>query len=120
DANVVDVSGDLGKQFAHLDPAAAELRELERRAHQLALDAVARLFGRRVLAVEFLQAGLRVEGIDVRGAAVHEQVNDALCASGELTRPGGEWAGRFGSERAGQTEGAETAANTAEHFAARK
>ena len=48
------------------------------------------------LAGVFFEGGLGIEGIDVRGAAVHEQVNDAFGFGGEVRLFRGERGGITG------------------------
>jgi hypothetical protein len=69
-----------------------------------------------------LEEGLVVEGVDLRGAAVHEQEDDALGAGGEVGGADGEGigggAGLFEAEEAGQGEGAEAGGGGVEEVAA--
>ena len=86
----------MRQQFRNLGARLAAARELERRAQQLgrAFDEGEALafdeFVGDVLAVVLLQRRLRIEQIDLRRRARHEQVNDALRLGGEH--------GRFGAE----------------------
>jgi hypothetical protein len=95
DAEVIDALRNVGKQFTDLDATLAVLLELPRRLEQIArggeLDT--RLGKRQVLAVALLQFRLRVEGVDLRGAPLHEQENDALGPRGEVRILGGEGLG---------------------------
>jgi len=59
-----------------------------------------RALKRQRLAVIALQQRLVVEGIHLRGAAVHEEKDHAFSARRELRRPDGEWAGCANSSRA--------------------
>ena len=78
-AQVVGALGDMREDLADLQAALAMLGELERRHHQaaglaLGLDAG----GRRLLAVVLRQIRLGVEGVDLRRAAVHEEMDELL------------------------------------------
>ena len=120
-ADVVDALRDFGKKFADFDPASSGLPEHKRGLHQFAL--LGRSL-RRVLAVELLQFRLRIEGIDVRRPAVHEQEDDALDLGGKVPdlrrqRPRRDGR-RFVRKHAGQAERAEPAAQAAEQLAAGK
>ena len=90
DAQVVNVRlGRAGEELAHLDAALAVLLERERRAQGrtgFALGAKSRP-GKR-LAVVLRQHRLGVERIDVRRAAIHEQMDDLFGPRGEMRRLG--------------------------------
>ena len=84
--------GDVRKELADLDAALAVLLELERRREGragLALGAAGCRVG-SALPAYFCQRRLGIERIDVRRAAVHEQVDDALGLGGKLRRLGQE------------------------------
>src|SRR4029077_19909321 len=88
-----------------LDAALAVMLERERRFHQrrraAAIARGAELLGQR-LAVIAGERGFRIEGIDVRRAAVHEQENDALGERREVRGPRRQWI--RGGGRRGRTE----------------
>ena len=93
EGDVVDVRADVREQVAYPLAALAVLLELPLRPHDTALALLAaaalRLYFDR-LAVERVERGLVVEGIDVARAAVHEQEDHALRLGGEVGRLGGE------------------------------
>ena len=85
--DVVDVLGDVRKQFAHLDAALAVLLELERRLKRRAGVALGlQIVHRQRLAVQFGQRRLRIERIHVRRSAIREDVNDALGLGRKVRR----------------------------------
>src|SRR5207249_3978724 len=82
-AQVIDAPGDMRKEVADLRAATAIRRELPLRALEkelLVAGAVARLgmIELHLFAVVGVQSWLRIEGIDVRDPAAHEQEDDAL------------------------------------------
>ena len=86
-ADIIDAAGRPGEQFADLDAVLAVALELVRRTHGaggLAFGAQVRR--RQRLAVELVEGRLGIEGIDVRRAAVHEQMHDAPRLRGEVRR----------------------------------
>lgn len=82
-AQVVGVLGDARKQLADLDAALAVLLERKRRAKGRAGLALGREVQRNGFPVELSELGLRVERIDLRRAAVHEQEDHALGLRGQ-------------------------------------
>ena len=102
DAEVVGVrTGGSGEQLADLQTALPVPAKLERRAHGGAgLALGAEVGARQRLSVVLRQQGLGVERVDVRRAAVHEQVDDLLGPGGELGRPRGQGIERIGRRRA--------------------
>jgi hypothetical protein len=126
DGDVVDVGGGLREDLAHLDAAFTVFLELERRGKRGAgLALGAERFGQRLAGI-FGQGRLGIERIDVRRAAVEEEVDDALGLAGKMRQAGRERAGGFGcigratfvAEQPSQAEGTEPQAAAAEHFAA--
>ncbi len=84
DADVVCHGADVGEQLADLDSRLAVVLELEGRPHErprlaLRLDLV-----RNRLAVIPVELRLRVEGVDLRHAPVHEKEDDVLGAGLEI------------------------------------
>ena len=105
------------------------LLKRERRRHAASPVARGRSAGgvRRRWPVVLVEGRLGVEGVDLRRAAVHEQEDDALGPRLEMRRPGRERGWRsggassapeesFAGQHAGQAEGAEAAADAAEHL----
>src|SRR5579859_3436400 len=93
-ANIINALGHVGKNLADLDSALGEFFELELRREPgagLALG-LQILHGQRLAGV-FFQRGFGIEGVNVRRAAVGENVDDAPGFAGELGRLGRE--GRY-------------------------
>ncbi len=87
DADVVDAAGGVREQVAHLDTGLAVSLKLERRGEGGAgLAFGAEVGARQQFAGVFRQRRLGIERIDVRRAAVHKQVDDALGLA-EKVRP---------------------------------
>ena len=104
-AELVGMGSELGEQFADFHAALAVLLELERRLLQLPGEAVAadEFAGglQRVLpvvlhhvvdllAVILRERRLGVEGVDLRGAALAEDLDHPLRPGGEVRLPGGQ------------------------------
>src|SRR5882724_10776058 len=90
--NVVNVLGDVGKQFAHLDTALAVFFELKRRLKRRSRSAFGgQVVHRQRFAVEPDQRWFRIESIHVGWAAIGENVNDSLRLGWEVRRPGSKW-----------------------------
>src|SRR5262249_8220060 len=110
----------------NLDAAAAISLEFVRRAKGpgcLALRAQIRI--RQRLGVKSIEDRLWIKRVHMGRAAVHKQVNDALCFGGEMGLLGRKWrdrarldSGRRPSKYPGQAEHAKTHAATAEQLAA--
>jgi hypothetical protein len=77
-AEIVGESADFFEHLAHFKPALAAFGEFERRFETRAGRALRFEHVRQRLAVVLVQHRLRVERIDVRGAAVHEEMHHAL------------------------------------------
>src|SRR4029078_6728954 len=102
DAQLIDIAGELRKELAHLGAALSMMGEFERRLHQIAFRLSLALGSERLgqrLAVELFQARLGVEGVNVRGTAVHEQKNQLLRAGRKM-----RWLYGEGIDRAGGRE----------------
>ena len=99
EAEVVNVFGDIGQEFAELDTALAVPVELEFRAEEsgLGIDeggAIAfEQFGGRQFAVTLDQFLFVIEKIEVTGGAGLEDVDDAFRFRGEVRQARGEWIG---------------------------
>jgi len=130
EAEVVNVFGDIGQEFADLDTALAVPVEFEFRAEQsgLGIDeggAIAfEQFGGRQFAVMFNQFLFMIEKIEVAGGACLEYVDDAFRFRGEVRRARGEWIGgsvaqRFAGEERVQGEPCHADAAIAEKPATR-
>src|SRR5439155_3616252 len=120
------------KDTAHPPPALAVLLKLERRLHQVAGHAGGRFdllacAGIEFLSMPFDQFGLVIESIHLAGAAVHEELHDALDlrpmmeAAVELS----PWFGRHSvrkqimpAKQVGQRNPAQPAAEAPKEFAA--
>src|SRR5262245_21266816 len=87
-ADVIDAGGNVRKQFADFNPALSMLLELPRRGEQIAGSGEFKFgFGdRQRFAVHLGELWLRVERIDMRNPAVHEQEYDPLRTRSELRR----------------------------------
>ncbi len=84
-ADLVGALADMRKQFAELRPALPIFLEAERRLHQDAGLALGHdLFARHRLPVVLVEHRLRVERVDLRHSAVHEQKDDLLGARLEV------------------------------------
>jgi hypothetical protein len=131
EADVVGARAHVGKQLAHVHAALPVLLERERRPHERAGAAFGRdRSARQRLPVVLVEHRLRIEAVDLRQAAVHEQEDDSFRACGvvELARIDGAILpnthhARCTHERfvdkAGEREHAEAAAHPAERFAPR-
>jgi hypothetical protein len=87
DRHVVDVLGGVLKDLADLDAAFAVLLELVGAGEGGAGLALRRQVGhRQFLAGVGLQRRLRVERVDVRGTAIHEEMDDVLRFAWEMRR----------------------------------
>ena len=119
EAEVVDPPADVREEFGDRHAAVAILFELPRRSHggHLGDLARARHFEGQLLAVVAVEFRLRVEGVDMARAALHEQEDDAFGACGVGAAAGGERVGGIGE--AGEGEGAETAGGGFEELPAR-
>ena len=126
DANVVDArgrrSGYSSLTSMPLWPCLSNLNGDGNRPPPLARSVESCASGR--VPLYFSRARLGVEGVHLRGAAVHEQEDDALGRRLEHRRPGGERiVGRlrlgsqqaFAGQHGGQAQRAEAAADPAEH-----
>ena len=90
-ADVVDDTGRLGQKFRDRGSALPVLGELPRSAEQLlarAVDETEHDFAVVLDAVSFRQFGLRVEQVDMRRTAVHEQRDHGLRPGSEVRRAG--------------------------------
>lgn len=92
DADVIDAPGDIGIEFADFDAALAVFLKLERRL----VEAAGAPFGAEVrlrwfLAVVLLKRRLGIKGIDLRRAAIHEEMDDSLGPCGEMTWARSQW-----------------------------
>ncbi len=123
DADVIDAASHLRENLTDLDPRFAHRVEGERRTHQGACFA----FGFPVcqlglISVMFGEFGFWVEGVDLRWAAIHEQVNQTFCLRAEMGLARGEWGGgRCGSllsEEGAQSEETGSGADTGEKITA--
>ena len=75
----------MWKDFANLNAALPTALELERRAHQVpGLPLRAKIASGNRLPVVFIEQGLRVEGIHLRHAAIHEKEYHALGPGREV------------------------------------
>ena len=90
DAEIVDTLPDIREDFTDLDTALAELAELEWRRERGAGAALRLQRDWYRLSCEFGERGLRIEGIHMRCAAVHEQVQDAFGFGRQRRRLGSE------------------------------
>jgi hypothetical protein len=91
EAEFIDVFGNVGEQLRNPGTAFAVLLELPEGLHELLADGGAggRL-ERQILAIVLDEAGFVVERIDLGGAAVHEQEDDAFGARRMVRRFGGQ------------------------------
>ncbi len=111
-----------GKRFADLDAGLSLFGELEGGGQQAAgLALCAEIDGIGALALVLEQGGLGIEQVDLRGSAGHEQADDVF-GFGRQARAGimaGDHGGARGraAEQAGETDGAESAAEGLQHFA---
>src|SRR3954454_25224490 len=87
---IVNTFADIRKNFADLDAALAEFAEFEWRREGGASAALRLQRDWYRLTREFGERRLRIKGIHVGCAAVHEQVKDALGFGGQRRRPGCE------------------------------
>jgi hypothetical protein len=121
-AELVGDRREIRQQLAHLDAAPAVLRERESRRQQAGGRPLgAEIGGGRTLTGIFDQRRLRIPQIDLRGAAGHEQEDDALGSWREV-RPDRVSRGspRIAGQKIGQPEHADPAAQTLQHFASRE
>ena len=87
DADVIDALTDVRKQIADFDSGFAVLLEFERGHQQAAgLSFRFQIRCRGTLPVILGKRRLRVERIDLRWSAVHEEVNDVLRSGREVSR----------------------------------
>jgi hypothetical protein len=128
-ADVVDRLRRVLEEFAHLDPALAVLGELEHRRKRVARLALGlEILGGQGLPGEAVQGRLGIEGVDMGGAAVEEEMQDALGLSGVMGLARGQGVERdrvLGGEDAvhrahevREPEGAHAHPGAAEQFAA--
>ena len=78
------------EQFAHLQTRLSITVEFERGPHDAGGLALGAQAAGRLFAMEFVESGLGVEGVDLTGAAVHEQVNEPFCPGPEVGEMGGQ------------------------------
>jgi hypothetical protein len=94
DADVVDTASDLWKNLAHFDSGTAHSVECERGAHERAGLAFRFFVGQlRLITVMLGEFGFGIERVDLRGAAIHEKMNQAFCAGPEMRLPWGKGSG---------------------------
>ncbi len=86
--DVVGVGGGLMEEFADLQTTLAVTMKLERRRKCGTRFAFGQESVGDGLAGVLLQRGLGIEGIDMAGAAVTEELNDSLGLGGEVARLG--------------------------------
>ena len=96
--DVVDATADVRKEVADFNAAVTVLPELPRRCQQVAGPSKLELrFGERQwLAIHLCEFRLRVERVNMRHPAVHEQEDDPLRSGGEVRQPGSERPGCHG------------------------
>jgi len=83
--------GGLGKKFTDLEAALAVAFPSEGRAERgTGLTLGGDVVSRECLAVVFIEGDLAVEGVDLGGAAVREDVNHALGLAGQRGLAGGQ------------------------------
>ena len=123
--DVVDRLGGATEDVADLDAALAVLVEFERRGEGGAGLALGReCAAGQQLAGIFVEHRFGIERVDVRRAAVHEDVDDALGFGGEVGRVRAERIGRGGGrflgahDQVAECERAEAHAAAVEQFAA--
>ena len=126
-AELVGVLGNIRIELADLHATLAVAGELEGRGEDVA-DPIALGFLQLLLhgvgyglAVQFREVVLGIEGVDLGGATVHEQVDDALGFAGELGGGCGQRVAIAGADRAEEIrsrEGTEAEAGIAEEVAA--
>ena len=119
--------GRLGEELADLEPALAVALPGERRTERRARAALGGdVVAWQGLAVVFIEGDLTVKGVDLRSAAIGEDVDDALGLAGERCRAGGERTQRvdadvgapeFLLEQGGHGDAAEAHADAAEELA---
>src|SRR5216683_973610 len=79
DADVVDALANVGKELADFNSALSVAFEFERRLHERAgLALVSEVSSRHRLTVVLREHRLRIEAVDMRQAAVHEEEDDVL------------------------------------------
>ena len=101
DANIIDAGAYRREDLADLQAGLAAFPEGEGRLVKSAsLPFGAQPRRRRPLAMLFGEFGFGVEGVDLAGAAIHEQVNDMLGAGPEVGGLGGERVGPHAHGRA--------------------
>jgi hypothetical protein len=111
DSDLVDAFGHMREEVAHLDAALASGLEFEggwERGTGFSLRL--RVFHRQQLASVGLQLGFGIEGVDVGGTSVHEQVNHPFGLAVEVGWLGAERRQRGGlfvgpGQERGQAEG---------------
>jgi hypothetical protein len=85
--DVVDMLSDMLKKLANFDPAFTVPFECERRAKRRTRAPLGlQIVHRQRFAVKPRQRRFRIESVDVRGAAIGEDMNDSACLSGEMRR----------------------------------
>ncbi len=112
-ADVVDVGGQPGQQFADFHAALPAAPELERHRHQPSgrpLRAQVDRLG--PLPRVPVDGRLRIEQVGPKRAAIHEQVNDPPGTGPEVRLAGCGVRGK----QAGQPENSQTAAERLDHF----
>ena len=122
DAEVVGAGGDVGEDVGDFEAALAVALELVWRPHEGAgLAFGAEVFARHGLAMEAVEFGFGVEGVDLGRAAVGEDVDDVFGFSAELGGVGDErvgGSGVSGMEEADGGDGTEPHAAALEEVAA--
>src|SRR6266496_5277887 len=78
DAEIVDTAAYIRENLADLDSALAVFLKFERRWKSRTGTALRLQGDRNRFACKPGKRGLRIEGVDVRGAPIHEQVQNAL------------------------------------------
>ena len=129
-ADIVDALGGFREKLAHFDAALPVFLKLEhRRERRPGLALGPQVLRRQRLPLVLGKRGLRVERVDVRRPAVHEQVDDALGLRRELGQPRRQRVdlpgrrGRFRSKQSGllqqrrQRQAAHAHATAAEQIA---
>ena len=118
-ADIVDALGKVRQQFADRHAALAVRSELKGRRQQAC---GLSLGSKRIefcgpLSFKLHDARLRIEEVGTKRPAVHEEVNDPLCAGSNMRR---EFLRRRLIQQAGQANGPEAASQSLEHVATRE
>jgi hypothetical protein len=89
DAEVINSLGDFREQFANGETAFSMLSELPGRLEEVSLlrESDSWEFEGQRFAVVTIEKGLRIKGVDVRRAALHEEKDDSFCSSGKMRLP---------------------------------